>query len=317
MKSRHRARNGGSIWGRSWLVALGLTMLASVNGRVIAQPAGGSETVVTGTNESDGTYPTAATAAAISDWLRKTTNIAPASAIAVGSDMVVTVARFGSLDPRSNIVKDVRLRGETISPRFSDLIQGRSTLVSLDVDCTKSMILIHQTDVYPASNLVGAPRILPGSAQWIKPIGTAYLSETINTVCQQRAVPPPLEMAKASAAPAPTPYQKPAAPTPVAPTYVPPSPVVPPRPSPPAYVPPTGIEVQVVAASTSEGASTALALVRSQMAAQTAPYEDKIQPIDANGRTVYRALFVGFPNRSAAMLLCSQIKSRGGACLVR
>jgi hypothetical protein len=57
MKSRHRARNGGSIWGRSWLVALGLTMLASVNGRVIAQPAGGSETVVTGTNESPPPYP--------------------------------------------------------------------------------------------------------------------------------------------------------------------------------------------------------------------------------------------------------------------
>ena len=312
MKSRHRAQNGESIVGLFNPLGLGLVLFTSFTAPVIAQPASGSETVVTGSNESDGTYPAASTAAAISEWLRKTTNIAPASAIAVGSDMVVSVARLGSLDPKTNLVKDVRLRGETISPKFSDLIQGRSTLVSMDVDCAKSMILIHQTDVYPASNLVGAPRILPGSAQWIKPIGTAYLAETITTVCQQRAAPPPIEMARAPSAPTPVPYQKP-----LAPAYVSPPAAVPSRPSPPAFAPPTGIEVQVVAASTSEGASTALALVRSQLYAQTAAFEDKIQPIDANGRTVYRALFVGFPNRSAAMLLCNQIKARGGACLVR
>ena len=197
-------------FGKAWtgLAAVGLVFLFGNFAPSHAQPSGGTETVTTNTVQTDGTYPTAPTAAAISEWLRKTTNIAPSSAIAVGNDMVVSVANLGTRDQVTNIIKDVRLRGETISPKFSDLIQGRSTQVSMDVDCTKSMILIHQTDVYPGSNLVGTPRILPGSQQWIKPIGTAYLAETINSVCQPR-VPPRPETAQAPSEPPPSPYQKP------------------------------------------------------------------------------------------------------------
>jgi cell division septation protein DedD len=274
-------------------IAIGLCLTASQVNSTHAQEAGASEALRTSDTDPTGTYPAAPTAAAISEWLRNNTNISPAAAIAVGSDMVVSIARFGTFDPTSGTVKDVTLRGEAISPKFSDLIRGRSTMVSMDVDCDKLMILIHQTDVYPQTNLVGTARVLPGSKQWIKPVGTAYLADTVTAVCKAKG-----PGAMQAAAPSP-----------------------PPRPQPPAPVAnrteATGIEVQIVATGSAEAAEAALNSVRSALPDQTRPHGSRIQAIEVGGKTVYRALFTGFANREMAMALCNTLRASGRACLVR
>ena len=284
-------------------VVLGLCITALATGSVRAQDKSASEAVRTSDIDPNGTYPAAPTAAAISEWLRNNTNISPAAAIAVGSDMVVSIARFGSFDQATGTIKDVTLRGEAISPKFSDLIRGRSTMVAMDVDCDKSMILIHQTDVYPQSNLVGTARVLPGSKQWMKPVGTAYLADTITAVCKARG---PATARVAEQAPEPAP---PSAPPP------------PPRqqPAAPAYSTESasGVEVQIVAAGSAEAAEAALNAVRGALPSQTGAYRSRIQAIEVGGRTFYRALFTGFDNRNAAMSLCNTLKATGRSCLVR
>lgn len=284
-------------------VVLGLCICALATGSVRAQDATASEAVRTSDIDPNGTYPAAPTAAAISEWLRNNTNISPAAAIAVGSDMVVSIARFGTVDPATGTIKDVTLRGEAISPKFSDLIRGRSTMVAMDVDCEKSMILIHQTDVYPQSNLVGTARVLPGSKQWIKPVGTAYLADTITAVCKAKGASP-----ARTAEPAPAPAMPAAAPPP-------------PRaqPAAPAYssTAGSGVELQIVAAGSAEAAEAALNAVRSALPAETGAYRSRIQAIEVGGRTFYRALFTGFSDRNAAMALCNTLKATGRSCLVR
>ena len=281
-------------------VVVGLCLATAPVSGALAQDVTSGETVKTSDIDPNGTYPAAPTAAAISEWLRNNTNISPAAAIAVGSDMVVSIARFGTIDPATGTIKDVTLRGEAISPKFSDLIRGRSTMVAMDVDCDKSMILIHQTDVYPQSNLVGTARVLPGSKQWIKPVGTAYLADTITAVCKAKGVSPArtAEQAPAPAQPSAPPRAQPAAPTYSAATA-------------------SGIEVQIVAAGSAEAAEAALNAVRSALPAETGAYRSRIQAIEVGGRTFYRALFTGFSDRNAAAALCNTLKSTGRSCLVR
>ena len=285
-------------------VVAGLCICAFAAAGASAQNSTSGETVKTSDIDPNGTYPAAPTAAAISEWLRNNTNISPAAAIAVGSDMVVSIARFGTPDQATGTIKDVTLRGEAISPKFSDLIRGRSTMVAMDVDCDKSMILIHQTDVYPQSNLVGTARVLPGSKQWIKPVGTAYLADTITAVCKARG---PSTMRAAEQAPEP------------APPSAPPPPQSQPQPAAPSYstAAASGVEVQIVAAGSAEAAEAALNAVRGALPGQTGAYRSRIQAIEVGGRTFYRALFTGFADRSAAMTLCNTLKASGRNCLVR
>ena len=286
-------------------VVLGLSLSVFAAGGASAQNATAGEVVKTSDIDPNGTYPAAPTAAAISEWLRNNTNISPAAAIAVGSDMVVSIARFGTIDQATGTIKDVTLRGEAISPKFSDLIRGRSTMVAMDVDCDKSMILIHQTDVYPQTNLVGTARVLPGSKQWMKPVGTAYLADTITAVCKARG---PGTERIAEQAPEPAPQSAP-----------PPQAQPQPQRATPAYTTAaaSGVEVQIVAAGSAEAAEAALNAVRGALPGQTGAYRSRIQAIEVGGRTFYRALFTGFADRSAAMTLCNTLKASGRNCLVR
>ncbi len=296
--------NAPRLSSRLRAVVLGLSLSVFAAGGASAQNATAGEVVKTSDIDPNGTYPAAPTAAAISEWLRNNTNISPAAAIAVGSDMVVSIARFGTIDQATGTIKDVTLRGEAISPKFADLIRGRSTMVAMDVDCDKSMILIHQTDVYPQSNLVGTARVLPGSKQWIKPVGTAYLADTITAVCKARG---PATVRAAEQAPEPAPPSPPPPPQPQA------------QPAAPAYTTAaaSGVEVQIVAAGTAEAAEAALNAVRGALPGQTGAYRSRIQAIEVGGRTFYRALFTGFADRSAAMTLCNTLKASGRNCLVR
>ena len=280
-----------SSWNSIGALALGLCLTLPLPGKVLAQNSTDSEAIATAEAAPEGSYPAAPTAAAISEWLRNNTNISPAAAIAVGSDMVVSIARFGTADPASGTVKGVTLRGEAISPKFAELIRGRSTMVAMDVDCDKSMILIYQTDVYPQSNLIGTARVLPGSKQWIKPVGTAYLADTIVAVCKARG---PATVRTAQAANAPSP----------APAVV-------------SNAAATGAEVQVVAASSPDAANAALDVVRSAFPNQTGSHSSRIQAVQVGQRTFYRALLTGFSSRASALDLCNTLKAGGHDCLVR
>ena len=217
--------------------------------------------------------------------------------------MVVGFAQTGSLDPVTGHIKGAELRGEALTPQFTKVIQGRSSLATLDVNCTTSSALIHQTKIYSQANLTGEVTTLPGSGSWITPPKTAYLSEAIDAICRadfKRPLRDGPEIVTAAASPAKGPV---AVAKPVTPRVT------------PAKV--GGAEVQIVAAASAQSAETARQQVAQRLPQFTANRPFRIETAVVGGRTYYRGLFGGFTDRAAATAFCQTLTASTISCLVR
>ena len=257
-------------------------------------------------------YPTAHTPEAIRKWLKGATSLSPAQVISIGADMVVGFAQSGSLDPVTGFIKGAELRGEALTPQFTKVIQGRSSLATLDVNCTTSSALIHQTKIYSKGNLAGEVTVLAGSGTWITPPKTAYLFEAIDAICRAdfkrplRDVPETV-VAAASPVKAPVAVSKPvpsvAAAKPVTPLVT------------PAKVAET--EVQIVAATSAHSAETARQQVAQRLPQISASRPFRIETAVVGGRTYYRGLFGGFSDRASAAAFCRTLSASSIGCLVK
>ncbi len=257
-------------------------------------------------------YPTAHTPEAIRKWLKAATSLAPAQVISIGADMIVGFAQSGSLDPVTGFIKGAELRGEALTPQFTKVIQGRSSLATLDVNCTTSSALIHQTKIYSKANLAGEVTVLAGSGTWITPPKTAYLFEAIDAICRAdfkrplRDVPETV-VAAASPVKAPVAVSKPvpsvAAAKPITPLVT------------PAKV--GGTEVQIVAATSAQGAETARQQVTQRLPQISASRLFRIETAVVGGRTYYRGLFGGFSDRASAAAFCRTLSASSIGCLVK
>jgi len=260
-------------------------------------------------------YPAARTPEAIRSWLKTATSLAPAQVISIGADMVVGFAKTGSLDPVTGYIKGAELRGEALTPQFTKVIQGRSSLATLDVNCTTSSALIHQTKIYSKANLAGEVTVLNGSGTWITPPKTAYLSEAIDAICRAdfkrplRDVPEAV-VAVASPSQAPVVIAKPAASAAMAKPVTPITPLVT-----PAKV--GGTEVQIVAAASAQAAETARQQVVQRLPQITASRSFRIETAVVGGRTYYRGLFGGFSDRASAAAFCRTLSASSIGCLVK
>jgi hypothetical protein len=229
--------------------------------------------------------------------------------------MVVGFAQTGSLDPVTGPIKGAELRGEALTPQFTKVIQGRSSLATLDVNCTTSSALIHQTRIYSKANLTGEVTVLAGSGTWITPPKTAYLSEAIDAICRADFTRPLRDgpatvMAAASPTKTPVPAAKPAPSAIVAKPVTPVTPLVT-----PAKV--GGAEVQIVAAASAEGAETTRQQVAQRLPQITANRPFRIEKAVVGGRTYYRGLFGGFSDRASAATFCRTLSASSIGCLVK
>jgi len=257
-------------------------------------------------------YPAARTPEAIRSWLKTATSLAPAQVISIGADMVVGFAKTGSLDPVTGYIKGAELRGEALTPQFTKVIQGRSSLATLDVNCTTSSALIHQTKIYSKANLAGEVTVLNGSGTWITPPKTAYLSEAIDAICRAdfkrplRDVPEAV-VAAVSPVKAPVVIAKPATLVATAKSITP-------------LVAPAkigGTEVQIVAAASAQAAETARQQVAQRLPQITASRSFRIETAVVGGRTYYRGLFGGFSDRASAAAFCRTLSASSIGCLVK
>ena len=282
-----------------------VALLAASMAFAATQPSSAARTSANKATETEG-YPTARTPEAIRTWLKRSTSLAPAQVISIGADMVVGFAQTGSLDPVTGYIKGAELRGEALTPQFTKVIQGRSSLATLDVNCTTSSALIHQTKIYSKANLNGEVMTLPGSGTWITPPKTAYLSEAIDAICRadfKRPLRdgPATVVAVTSPSKAPVAAAKPV--TPVTPLVT------------PAKV--GGAEVQIVAAASAEGAETTRRQVAQRLPQITANRPFRIEQAVVGGRTYYRGLFGGFSDRASAAAFCRTLSASSISCLVK
>jgi hypothetical protein len=260
-------------------------------------------------------YPTSRTLEALGTWLKTTTSLAPAQVISIGADMVVGFAQTGSLDPVTGYIKGAQLRGEALTPQFTKVIQGRSSLATLDVNCTTSSALIYQTKIYSKGNLSGEVKVLNGSGTWITPPKTAYLSEAIDAICRadfKRPLrdQPAVVAAATSPAKAVVVIAKLAPPVDTAKTITPITPLVTPTKV-------GGTQVQIVAATTAKAAETARQQVAQRLPQITASRPFRIETAIVGGRTYYRGLFGGFSDRASAAAFCRTLSASSIGCLVK
>ena len=291
-----------------------VALLAASMAFAATQPSSAARTSASKATETEG-YPTARTPEAIRTWLKRSTSLAPAQVISIGADMVVGFAQTGSLDPVTGHIKGAELRGEALTPQFTKVIQGRSSLATLDVNCTTSSALIHQTRIYSKANLTGEVTVLAGSGTWITPPKTAYLSEAIDAICRadfKRPLRdgPATVMAAASPTKTPVPAAKPTPPAVVAKPVTPVTPLVT-----PAKV--GGAEVQIVAAASAQGAETTRQQVAQRLPQITANRPFRIEKAVVGGRTYYRGLFGGFSDRASAAAFCRTLSASSIGCLVK
>lgn len=287
--------------------------------------AAASAPAVANTSQAEDTqpFPSGSSPEAVRRWLLSVSTLAPAQVISIGADMVVGFAKTGSLDPVTGHIKGAELRGEALNPKFAKLIQARSSLATMDVDCAKYSALIHQTKLYSKPSLLGEVSILQGGGNWITPPRTAYLFEAIDAICRadfkrplRDETAPVLAEARSSVSvPAPTPTPTPTpAPAPVlTPAQEPTTPPAPPL----TAAKSSGPEVQIIAASTAEAAEMARQQLVRQLPQFTTTRAFRIQTVTVKGKTYYRGLFGGFEDRASATAFCKTVSATGMGCLVR
>ena len=316
-----------SQWTKAISTVCGTVVLFSASIALAAtQPSTSVRSAASKAGDTEG-YPSAHTPDAIRTWLKTATSLAPSQVISIGADMVVGFAQSGSLDPVTGYIKGAELRGEALSPQFTKVIQGRSSLATLDVNCTTSSALIHQTKIYSKANLSGEVTVLSGSGTWITPPKTAYLSEAIDAICRadfKRPLrdAPPVVVAAVSPPKAPVAIPKPA---PAVALAKPVTPVTPATPATPA----TAItplvtaakvganEVQIIAAPSAQGAETARQHVAQRLPQITSNRPFRIETAVVGGRTYYRGLFGGFSDRASAAAFCRTLSASSISCLVK
>jgi len=145
------------------------------------------------------------------------------------------------------------------------------------------------------------------------PIPVAPVAPASAPVAKAPAAPPaPTPAAKAPAA---TPAPK-AAPAPAPVAAAPKAPATP-APAPKTAAPASASAVQIGAFSSPALADDGWSRLARSLPGQMAGRSKRIEEIQSDGRTLYRALVTGFASRAEAIDFCAALQARGESCAVR
>lgn len=81
-----------------------------------------------------------------------------------------------------------------------------------------------------------------------------------------------------------------------------------------SQTPVAGWQVQIAATPTQTGAIKLLKTAQAKVGSSLRRYDPYTEPVNAKGETLYRARFVGFDNKSAAVAACRSLKKAKYAC---
>lgn len=206
---------------------------------------------------ADADYPGADDPATVAAWLSQRTNIKPSAVVTVTPGLVVAlVGKTMPLTPEGPV--RITLREEVIAPAFIDAVGGRSSLMSMEIQCEERRLRMDERHLYSGPNLSGEAEVSEPSTEWLRIPEDTVMDDVARAACEpdyawplQAFAPaaPTVAMA-AQTVPDPTP-QAPPAPAAVA---VPaqaaadPKPETPPAPEAPAAAPVVEPAPQPVAA---------------------------------------------------------------------
>ena len=199
-------------------------------------------------------YPAANDPGTLAAWLGDRTNIKPSAVVTITSGFVVAlVGKTMPLSPDGPV--RVTLREEVIAPAFIDAVGGRSSLMSMEIQCDERRLRMDERHLYAGPNLSGPTEIVESSTEWLRIPEESIMDDVARAACEAnypwplRDLTPAATVVAARTTPAPqvaiappasapaAPVQAAVEPSPAAPEAAPEAP--PAAPETPAETPPT------------------------------------------------------------------------------
>ena len=303
------------------------------------------------------TYPASLDDQELRGWMKKETDIPPASVVAISPLSVIAIMQ--SQTTTSPQGYEVTVRAEILDPAFALQERLLSWHATIKLGCADRTVLVGAATGHTQRNLLGDGRAIEVSGQggW-KPVQEGTIQGQIwSARCDRSFVPPLADIAAESAGPIstaprmaaerpPAPATLPplqAAPPAPAPTTVRPPPAAAPAPGPtrsaplpapelrltpqpagdaparpaPAPRPTASASVQVLASPIPAEAQHALAALRTRLPDGLAGLRTEVVAVETGSGINHRAIVSGFKAPGEATKFCQKLTAAGGKCFVR
>ena len=303
-----------------------------------------------------GDYPAADDPGTLAAWLGDRTNIKPSAVVTITSGFVIAlVGKTMPLSPDGPV--RVTLREEVIAPAFIDAVGGRSSLMSMEIQCDERRLRMDERHLYAGPNLSGRTEVVEPSTEWLRIPEESIMDDVARAACEAnypwplRDLAPPATVVAAQTAPAPQIAMAPPSPAPVAPVQAsvePPeaAPEPPPAaPEVPAETPPA--PAAVAEETTAEPAPAAPERAEAppqsnvRYAIQIGAYRDEararaawkalsterpvltqghdfgVRPIKVKGKDLLRGLVLDFQSPAEGAAFCTALAGTGYGCILR
>jgi len=279
---------------------------------------------------ADADYPAASDPATVAAWLGQRTNIKPAAVVTVTPGLVVAlVAKTMPLTPEGPV--RVTLREEVIAPAFIDAVGGRSSLMSMEIQCEERRLRMDERHLYAGPNLSGETEVSEPSTEWLRIPEDTVMDDVARAACDPGYAWPLQAFAPAASSVAlveqTAPDPKPEPPPPAAP-------VAEPAPQPAAAAAPVVAEapaekvveapaaavkyaIQIGAYRNEERAQAAWKALSTERPVLTQGHDFGVRPIKVKGKDLLRGLVLNFKSPEEGAAFCIALTGSGYGCILR
>ena len=298
------------------------------------------------------TYPASRSLGDIAAWLQRDTPLQPGQIVDISPQAVTGITAASPMGQTRGFLASIS--SEAMDPAMLTRDGIASWSIPVEVDCDKRVVRLGTMTGYRSRDLVSEPRtVREADTDWVNPSPSAPLGSVIRALCDRDFRRPLAGKFKVAAkGPAPKPGPPPIVevrprrlaeastvpPDPAAPT-------APPKrtPKPPVSIPIPGVTpaleiksadlkpgvklkplagggpvaVQIGASPSLPDTQTLLARFKKKFGAELGGLKADVATVQADGKTVNRALISGFANSSKANAFCKTLADAGQACFIR
>jgi hypothetical protein len=132
--------------------------------------------------EGEADYPPADDRQALIAWLGERTNIEAASVVSVTPELVVAIVGKTQPPTPGGPVR-LTLREEVIAAPYVDSVGGRSSLMSMEIQCEERRVRMDERRLYAGANLGGSVDVSEPSSTWVRIPEGSIMDDVARAVC--------------------------------------------------------------------------------------------------------------------------------------
>jgi len=259
-------------------------------------------TAAAGSGAAAQDFPHSFARAPLARWLEAETTLRAGDVISISNNDVIGAVKIeDDLDWPG--ARKLEFHAEVVNSRLAEGEGYRSWRGVLRIDCDGPRVQMLAVENYAERNLKGVRSPQAVEPAWTTPPGGSQLETLTSAVCAPDFVRPFADLGQQQAAKAPSDVATDAHAT-VAEAKTP---------NGGGYAP---VVVQIAAADSESVARGALVKLRGKLGADAPPL-DRVAPVVINGKTYWRAQFLGFASTQSAQQMCSALKAARQDCIVK